>query len=184
MNGIVSTPVRDLAGFANLLAHPVVSPAATWKTVPVEIARGELADLEALCRSYGLMLIDTIDRQLADLALIRFPSPDDATTRRRFLEAMAHREAIGNWMYVPWEGRVVHLLDADAYFEVITNRNRDKITREEQLLLRSKRIGVIGLSVGGEAAVRWRRSICAARSCWRTSTAWIFPISTDWEPAS
>jgi hypothetical protein len=66
---------------------------------------------------------------------------------------MAHREAIGNWMYVPWEGRVVHLLDADAYFEVITNRNRDKITREEQLLLRSKRIGVIGLSVGGEAAV-------------------------------
>jgi hypothetical protein len=153
MNGIVSTPVHNLADFTKLLAHPVVPPAATWKTVPVQIARGELADLEALCHSYGLVLIDTIDRQLADLALIHFPSPDDATTRARFLAELEDRETIGNWMYVPWEGRVVHLLDADAYFEVITNRNRDKITRAEQLLLRTRRIGVIGLSVGGEAAL-------------------------------
>jgi len=145
--------VLDLEAFARLLADPSVPPAAAWQAVPVHVARGELADLETLCRSHALMLIDTIVRQLADLALIRFPSPEDATVRTRFLEEMADRETIGNWVYVPWEQRVVHLLDADAYFEVVTNRNRDKITREEQLVLRTRRIGVIGLSVGGEAAV-------------------------------
>jgi molybdopterin/thiamine biosynthesis adenylyltransferase len=36
---------------------------------------------------------------------------------------------------------------------VITSRNRDKITAEEQARLRTKRVGVLGLSVGGEAAV-------------------------------
>jgi hypothetical protein len=36
---------------------------------------------------------------------------------------------------------------------VITDRNRDKLTREEQRFLRTRRVGVIGLSVGGEAAV-------------------------------
>lgn len=47
----------------------------------------------------------------------------------------------------------MHLLDRDEYFEVITNRNQNKITREEQQHLRTKRIVVMGLSVGGEVAV-------------------------------
>jgi hypothetical protein len=41
----------------------------------------------------------------------------------------------------------------DDYFAVVTDRDRDKITRVEQDVLRTKRIGVLGLSVGGEAAV-------------------------------
>ncbi|MFC7584785.1 ThiF family adenylyltransferase [Nonomuraea antimicrobica] len=41
----------------------------------------------------------------------------------------------------------------DEYLQVVTDRNRDKITRAEQRLLRTKRVGVLGLSVGAEAAV-------------------------------
>jgi len=52
-----------------------------------------------------------------------------------------------------WEGKLVHLLDRDDYFDVITNRNQDKLTREEQLRLRTKRVGAMGLPVGGEAAM-------------------------------
>jgi molybdopterin/thiamine biosynthesis adenylyltransferase len=52
-----------------------------------------------------------------------------------------------------WERKLARILDREEYFEVVTNRNRDKITLEEQRLLRGKCVGVMGLSVGGEAAV-------------------------------
>lgn len=42
----------------------------------------------------------------------------------------------------------MHLLDETEFSLVRSDRNRNKITREEQAVLTSKRIGVIGLSVG------------------------------------
>lgn len=57
-------------------------------------------------------------------------------------------EEYGVWVYYPWSERVVHILDEDEFKELRTNRNRYKITREEQDALNHKKIGVIGLSVG------------------------------------
>lgn len=54
----------------------------------------------------------------------------------------------GNWVYYPWSVKLVHLLGAGEFARVRTDRNRNKITTEEQATLASKRIGVIGLSVG------------------------------------
>jgi hypothetical protein len=111
----------------------------------------------AYCRERNIALIDTIDRQLMDLATVRLPSAASTEERHRFvadaLGASPGQATVGNWVYLPWEAKMVHLLEQDDYFEVITNRNLDKITRDEQRLLRTKRIGVMGLSVGGEAAV-------------------------------
>lgn len=59
----------------------------------------------------------------------------------------------GVWVYYPWNRTLVHLLDEEEFVEVRTNRNRNKITREEQDLLRSKCIGVAGLSVGQSIAL-------------------------------
>lgn len=44
----------------------------------------------------------------------------------------------GVWIFYPWSKRIIHLLDQDEFVEVRTNRNRYKITREEQNLLRKK----------------------------------------------
>lgn len=52
------------------------------------------------------------------------------------------------WAYYPWLEKLVHILDEEEYILVRTNRNKHKITQEEQDLLRQKKIGVIGLSVG------------------------------------
>ncbi len=110
-----------------------------------------------MSQAHHIWLIDGIERQLLDLAAVRFPAHAAAAVRRRFIAAVERaaggRAAVGNWVYLPWERKIAHLLDRDAYFEVITNRNGDKITAEEQRLLRTKRVGVLGLSVGGEAAV-------------------------------
>lgn len=70
-------------------------------------------------------------------------------------------EEYGVWVYYPWNKRVVHLLDEEEFIEVRTNRNRYKITREEQRLLSEKKIGIIGLSVGQSIAL----TLAMERTC-------------------
>lgn len=59
----------------------------------------------------------------------------------------------GVWVYYPWSNNLVHLLDEKEFVEVRTNRNKHKITQEEQDLLATKIVGVIGLSVGQSVAL-------------------------------
>lgn len=59
----------------------------------------------------------------------------------------------GVWVYYEWSKKLVHLLDEEEFVEVRTNRNRYKITREEQAVLQSKKIGIVGLSVGQSIAL-------------------------------
>jgi len=67
----------------------------------------------------------------------------------------------GVWVYYPWNQRLVHLLDEEEFAEVRTNRNRNKITREEQNTLKTKKIGIVGLSVGQSIAL----TIAMERTC-------------------
>jgi hypothetical protein len=67
----------------------------------------------------------------------------------------------GVWVYYPWNKSVVHLLDKDEFVEVRTNRNRYKITKEEQDKLSTKKIGIVGLSVGQSIAL----TLAMERTC-------------------
>jgi hypothetical protein len=148
--------VSNLAAFSGIVVSSSVEPTHTWQPCFIKLLPNELDVFLEQCRYLRITVIDEIERQLEDLAAVRLPS-GGSHARREFVKnevtGAGSRAAIGNWVYLPWEAKVVHLLDADSYFEVITNRNRDKITLEEQKRLRAKRIGVLGLSVGGEAAV-------------------------------
>ncbi len=62
-------------------------------------------------------------------------------------------DTYGVWAYYPWSKRLVHLLDEEEFVEVRTNRNQYKITRAERDKLATKRIGIIGLSVGQSIAL-------------------------------
>jgi len=62
-------------------------------------------------------------------------------------------DTYGVWVYYPWSRRMVHLLDENEFIEVRTNRNQYKITRQERDLLATKKIGIIGLSVGQSIAL-------------------------------
>lgn len=143
--------------FARAVESPPTPPASSWHPWVIRLSPEESDRFDAFCRVRHIRVIDTIDRQLMDLAAVRLPSASSGTERQRFIDEQlaAHggRASYGNWVYLPWESKIVHLLERSAYFDVITNRNQEKITREEQLKLSAKRIGIIGLSVGGEAAV-------------------------------
>lgn len=66
------------------------------------------------------------------------------------------------WWYYPWLRCFVHLPNRDNFFHLRTARNRNKISEAEQLQLRSKTIGVIGLSVGHASALALaREGLCS-----------------------
>ena len=125
-------------------------PESQWRAIPVAGSEMSRAEAEELCTRHGVRLLDEYSGQLGELARVRWPGGDEAAARAAFLEERANG---GVWMFFGWSNRLVRVLDRDDFFEVITSRNRDKITRDEQDRLRAASIGVVGLSVGGEIAV-------------------------------
>lgn len=100
---------------------------------------------------------DTIRGQLAELIDTRHPAADyEASDLERLVDEHLDgrtAEAYGSWVHYPWSGRLVHVLPEDEYRELRSSRNRNKITAEEQAVLRRLRLGVVGLSVGQATAV-------------------------------
>lgn len=155
-----SYQARNIVGFEvftqRATRHPEQSAESGWRPRLIRLRPGECARFRDFCRKAGMALIDTIDRQLIELATVRLPEAPEEERSAWVGDTLAEFEdpaSYGIWVHLPWEARIVHLLGPDEYHEVVTNRNRDKITLEEQARLRTKRVGVIGLSVGGETAV-------------------------------
>lgn len=100
----------------------------------------------------GIRVHDRIHAQLRELLKslnpqVRFdePSLEDAIVKHL---AGKELKEYGCWVYYPWSKTLVHLLDAEEFAIVRTDRNRNKITRDEQAVLATKKVGVVGLSVG------------------------------------
>lgn len=120
------------------------------------ILRPVLADdrkaLEALLERSRPVVHDRLQEQLRELIRVLNPAVR-LSTAELDAAAEAHLGGVpaadyGAWVYYPWSNRLVHLLDEEEFVRVRTDRNRNKITREEQERLATKRVGVIGLSVG------------------------------------
>ncbi len=118
----------------------------------------DAAALEALLeRNHHLTVVDHLHGQLEEL--VRVLNPSKRFSQLELAEAaVAHLNGVqawsyGTWVYYPWSDRLVHLLDETEFAMVRTDRNRNKITREEQAVLARKRVGVIGLSVGQSVAM-------------------------------
>jgi tRNA A37 threonylcarbamoyladenosine dehydratase/nitroreductase len=59
----------------------------------------------------------------------------------------------GVWVYYPWLQKLIHILSKQEFIQLRTNRNFYKISPDEQSLLSSKTVGIIGLSVGHAVAL-------------------------------
>jgi molybdopterin/thiamine biosynthesis adenylyltransferase len=147
----------SLEDFARELVAPSTSPDATWHASLVELRQpADGSALHGLCAAHGIRVLDTISRQLAELSSTIHAAPGTEGARATFAEqrlaTATDPDLYGCWAWFPWMRTIAHVLPPDEYFAVVTNRNQDKITRDEQRGLRLKRVGVVGLSVGGEAA--------------------------------
>lgn len=100
---------------------------------------------------------DNLRGQIRELIKIRTPREKltDNDLDLRFDEWAAQHEQMsyGVYVYYPWNNNLVHLVDEEEFIELRTSRNKLKITSEEQMLLKHKAIGIIGLSVGQSVAM-------------------------------
>jgi molybdopterin/thiamine biosynthesis adenylyltransferase len=120
---------------------------------------------ELLSHDPLIQIYDTINSQLAELLKINNPqkqlSPDDINSSIAAQEKNGSLDHIGVWVYYPWSRKLVHILDEEDFIKVRTSRNLYKITPEELAVLRKKKIGIIGLSVGQSIAL----TIATERVC-------------------
>lgn len=125
------------------------------KIISLEAEEGD--DFLAFCSKNALTVLDTITHQLQELAritLVQGSKKEISDFIEKETQASNyHLFSYGFWIYYPWKRTIVHLLPPKQFQLVRTNRNREKITSDEQLSLEKKRIGIIGLSVGHSVAI-------------------------------
>lgn len=117
----------------------------------------DVDDFNDLIGNPDLVILDTLQKQLAELLQLRQPTKklqqeDIKAGMNEVLGELGFHE-FGVWAYYPWNNRLIHLVDEDLFYELRTSRNQLKITRAEQDKLAQKKIGIVGLSVGNAIAI-------------------------------
>ena len=105
----------------------------------------------------SIIVTDTIESQVAELIKINNPTqrflPDVLKDMVKGFFEETDKEAFGVWVYYPWRNTLVRVLEEKDFIQLRTSRNKYKITDEEQGILQTKKIGIIGLSVGQSVAL-------------------------------
>lgn len=131
----------------------------TYKPLILNISNEEDNRLfgEIIRNADGLQVYDTIREQAAELIKCLRPtvvfSPPSELQNEVKQKLGDNPDAYGVWVHYPWVNKLVHLLPEEEFAIVRTNRNKHKITAEEQDQLATKKIGVMGLSVGQSVSV-------------------------------
>ncbi len=125
----------------------------------------DLYSLDRLIQVHSeIVILDEIESQLKDLIKLRNPSvkltESELTDLVQVHVGDKNIDEYGVWVYYPWCNKLVHILDEEEFIEVRTNRNKNKITKEEQALLATKKVGVIGLSVGQSVSATMAMERC------------------------
>ncbi len=147
---------RELPAWQDIVATP-----SHLQWFPLAFDRQDpdhAAAMDALVQTEHVVHVhDTIDAQVADLLRSRSPSsnfsPEDSAARVAGHVGPVGMHDYGRWVFFPWSRRLVHLLPPDEFTELRSDRNRNKVTKAEQALLRRLKIALAGLSVGNAIAV-------------------------------
>lgn len=142
--GVLADPVHAklIRRESEQLRHPLPPGTATgWRPLVLDVRRRADREILANLRTDpATETIDLADRQSAELRRL-LPPPD----RSLIDEQPRH-------VYYPWRRTVVRMLGPQAFRTVRLDRNRNRITRDEQRRLQDQRVGVVGLSAGHSAA--------------------------------
>src|SRR3989339_356074 len=113
-----------------------------------------------IARMSPVKTIDKYKEMLEELFLVRNPKfkfiPDHETEFISFLkerQGSSELSDLGEWVYFPWNGILMHILSDVEHQEMRTARNKNIITKEEQDRLYHSTIAIAGLSVGSHTAL-------------------------------
>lgn len=116
------------------------------------------SEAKLLQQRNGIACVDNLLPQLRELIKLQRPSQrlDEQEANALIAEKFPGEDALsqyGCWVYYPWRNLLVRTLSEEDFIAVRTNRNKLKITQEEQDELATKSIGIIGMSVGRSVAL-------------------------------
>ena len=107
---------------------------------------------ELIAENGNVNVIDNLESQLFEY--VKLLNPELVNHKKEldkkfesFLKSIEHEE-YGNWVFYPWNNNLIRTLPEEEFIQVRTIRNKYKITQAEQDLLKTKCVGIVGLSVG------------------------------------
>ncbi|GGF17443.1 ThiF family adenylyltransferase [Echinicola rosea] len=125
--------------------------------IPADAQGAQREALGRLLEDETIEKIDQLDIQVSELIKIEHPARKfDEEELLDKMEAFFNehpRDKYGNWVYFHWRRQLIRILAKEDFVNLRTSRNRYKIKDEEQQRLYTKKIGVIGLSVGQSVAL-------------------------------
>lgn len=114
-------------------------------------------EMDELLSEKSPELLDTIEGQIRELIKIRNIgirlTEDQGAAKRKEILGEQDSYDFGSWVYYPWKNTIVHILGEQDFVEVRTSRNLYKISPKELAILKTKKVGVVGLSVGSAIAI-------------------------------
>lgn len=118
----------------------------TWKPELLNPSEGDgLRRIAELKQSKTVDFIDLLAAQYAELTKC---TGAESPVKNGILD-----DTLGIWAYYPWLNKAIRILTRNDFIRLRTDRNRNKITAEEQELLSGKKVGIVGLSVGRSVAL-------------------------------
>ena len=130
-----------------------------WKPIFFHCSTSDdLETLQALKSQKSIIQVnDTIRDQLTSLLLNenfnKHLSADDINHEINKRYNNNPPEYYGVWIFYPWSNRLIHTLNKNEFIKIRTNRNLYKISLLEQQVLATKKVGIVGLSVGQSIAL-------------------------------
>jgi molybdopterin/thiamine biosynthesis adenylyltransferase len=136
----------------------------SWQPEVIEMhQRGAAKKLDELLEARTVhQIIDNYDEQYAELMVSRHPQLYQSSLeikRESLKEYLASHFAgkpswqLGSWVYYPWSGNLVHILEKELFLESRTIRNKDLINEHEQYKYAEFTVGCAGMSVGSNVAL-------------------------------
>lgn len=125
---------------------------------PILLILSDMPELEALkeiSAIHRLQMIDTTNSQIREFEKDASLSGASHLVRdlHTGISSTGSLPYSGIWVYYPWRNSLTRIISEEVFIRLRTQRNRYKISSEEQDKLSGKRIGVVGLSVGHSAAL-------------------------------
>lgn len=120
----------------------------------------DVSEIETLLKN-DINIIDKFDSWTKEAFIISFPK---FKSNKGYLKTpefeefcknnnLTNKEFSGNWVFFPWSNELIHILPEKLHHQVLTARNKNLVTNQEQEKFYNTNISIAGLSVGQSAAL-------------------------------
>jgi len=127
--------------------------------IPIILKEGKYTESDVLnLKERAEKEKDLIELQLAELFEIKNPEvvlqKNESEKSDSFIKSASAKGLLyGDWIFFPWSKLLVHCVPEKDYKEILTTRNKNIITQEEQEKLKKTTVAFAGLSVGSGIAI-------------------------------